>query len=524
VAVCDGLGTSSIQNDDSDVPHEENTCVVVTCVAGLATRLPSRAGATCSNGGKLCDGTGNCVACNADQDCTTGHCETHTCVDANCLDKKKDGTETDVDCGGACAPCADAKMCTLATDCVHGVCNAGLCAAPSCTDGTKNGVETDVDCGGDVCPPCAGGKACLATIDCATGTCSNNVCIGGGCADDVKDGKETDVDCGGGACPTCGTGKKCAVSGDCDSGVCTSGHCVAPSCTDQVKNGLETDVDCGGTCPSCAPGKKCNGNTDCSTGLCAAGTCSSGSCSDKARNGQETDVDCGGPMCPACPLGDSCAVDTDCAHGLLCSAGKCVGAMPTTGLVAYYSFDGDVLPTVKDSSPNHNHGTAASGVVAVTGQIGSAYQIGGGCITVPNSTSLDQANGHALTMMAWFDATTACTGDHGTILDKQNAYDLSIACSGAVADELVCSNQGGSQCNFEGSAAVSLGAWHHYAVTWDGTNVVHYVDGALVSADTRALSGAFGGKNLGAGLGLGCHDVNSTGTTQGGDLFAGKID
>ena len=30
-----------------------------------------------------------------------------------------------------------------------------LCAAASCTDTVKNGSETDVDCGGSTCKPCA---------------------------------------------------------------------------------------------------------------------------------------------------------------------------------------------------------------------------------------------------------------------------------------------------------------------------------------------------------------------------------
>ena len=32
-------------------------------------------------------------------------------------------------------------------------------STPTCTDGVKNGTETDVDCGG-ACSPCADGKAC----------------------------------------------------------------------------------------------------------------------------------------------------------------------------------------------------------------------------------------------------------------------------------------------------------------------------------------------------------------------------
>jgi hypothetical protein len=44
-----------------------------------------------------------------------------------CADGAKDGTETDVDCGGGCAPCADGLACVLATDCASSRCSAGTC-------------------------------------------------------------------------------------------------------------------------------------------------------------------------------------------------------------------------------------------------------------------------------------------------------------------------------------------------------------------------------------------------------------
>src|SRR5689334_14792557 len=42
----------------------------------------------------------------------------------------------------------------------------GDISSGSCTDGAKNGTETDVDCGGS-CEPCATGAQCTAASDCA---------------------------------------------------------------------------------------------------------------------------------------------------------------------------------------------------------------------------------------------------------------------------------------------------------------------------------------------------------------------
>ncbi len=97
---------------------------------------------------------------------------------AGCTDGKKSGDETDLDCGGSCAKCADGKACAKGDDCKSGVCEGGMCKAPSCTDRAKNGDETDVDCGGS-CPKCAGGKGCAMNTDCQTNMCNGGKCAAG---------------------------------------------------------------------------------------------------------------------------------------------------------------------------------------------------------------------------------------------------------------------------------------------------------------------------------------------------------
>jgi len=46
---------------------------------------------------------------------------------------------------------------------------------PTCSDGVKNQGETDVDCGGP-CAPCVDGKSCLLDSDCLSGYCHDNIC------------------------------------------------------------------------------------------------------------------------------------------------------------------------------------------------------------------------------------------------------------------------------------------------------------------------------------------------------------
>src|SRR5262249_10296867 len=63
---------------------------------------------------KVGGGDGGLAAghCNRTSDCASGVCVSNKCVDVSCTDSLKDSTESDVDCGGGCVPCADGKGCT----------------------------------------------------------------------------------------------------------------------------------------------------------------------------------------------------------------------------------------------------------------------------------------------------------------------------------------------------------------------------------------------------------------------------
>jgi hypothetical protein len=41
----------------------------------------------------------------------------------------------------------------------------------TCGDGAKDGTESDIDCGGAACPTCGTGKTCSAGTDCTSGVC-----------------------------------------------------------------------------------------------------------------------------------------------------------------------------------------------------------------------------------------------------------------------------------------------------------------------------------------------------------------
>jgi hypothetical protein len=257
--VCTAPGTctdGSKNARESDVDCGGDTCAA--CGVGKTCLQDSDCGTeTCRGGTCRCTGPQDCAS---GQSCVLGACK----WPATCTDGTRNGSETDVDCGGGtCGACGVGKICTQDTDCTTETCRSGTCrctgsadcpsgqscslgvcrAAATCTDGSKNGNETDVDCGGGTCGACGVGKICVQDTDCTTETCRGGTC-------------------------------RCTGSADCAAGqFCSLGICRTPTCTDGIKNGSETDVDCGGSCSPCVPGKSCATGYDCTTEICASNTC-----------------------------------------------------------------------------------------------------------------------------------------------------------------------------------------------------------------------------------------------------------
>lgn len=245
-------------------------------------------------------------------------------VPPSCSDGQLDGTESDIDCGGSCAPCLLGARCVRNVDCASQTCLGAACAAPSCADHLRNGDETDVDCGGS-CGACADNSTCIVNSDCSSGVCTTNRCAAPSCHDGRRNGQESDIDCGG-LCGPCANGGQCHADSDCQSLACEGARCAASTCQDGRRNGDETGIDCGGACVPCAP-SACRTGADCTSGVCAAGVCASPSCSDRVLNGDESDTDCGG-RCPPCGTGLRCGSNRDCASGIC--TGTCAAPTPWT--------------------------------------------------------------------------------------------------------------------------------------------------------------------------------------------------
>lgn len=365
-----GKESLEMQGDPVVADHSKCTALALNCSNSLLDygfETDVDCGASCI---KKC---GKDKKCLLDNDCESDNCDKSAPINGYgvcglplCQDGIRDGSETDVDCGGSCGFCEDGNKCQVSSDCKSDSCTDGICGAPSCTDKIRNGDETDVDCGGS-CPSCemhicgAADGVCVVNCNPVDPACLSSEITGGTCTVDricVLNCTTKDLDCRSGN-PTCSAGDGCVAgcgTPDPDCGditdpteLCQAGNVCAVNClskdpdcpaaendtsitghTCELGDGCNPlcptpDADCGGfTCdrsnacvngcqppdPDCGP--LCKMNLDCQTGVCANNRCANPFCNDNIRDGTETGVDCGGNVCSVCDNGISCLLNSDC--------------------------------------------------------------------------------------------------------------------------------------------------------------------------------------------------------------------
>lgn len=112
--------------------------------------------------------------CDADQDSyrsagVSGSCTTYGCMPAAC------GETAGTDCDDTSAAVNPAAVDNCDSDGVDNDCDGAVDECDPCTNNVRDGSESDVDCGG-TCAACEIGQGCGADSDCLSGLCTTGIC------------------------------------------------------------------------------------------------------------------------------------------------------------------------------------------------------------------------------------------------------------------------------------------------------------------------------------------------------------
>jgi hypothetical protein len=482
---CDVGGKCTLPADCKSGRCESGTCAAgPECTDGA--KNGTETDVDC--GGKDCEQCPVNKNCKVHADCMSESCAYGICVLPTCSDNVRNQGESDTDCAGPCAACTDGKLCGKPADCKSGACEAGICI--SCEDKVRNGTETDVDCGGGTCGKCTDGKACAKAADCAGGGCEGGTCcainackVCGPLPKEVCNGKDDDCDGAtdeswgdGGLCPmqkgVCKGAENACVSGKwvCDASVyqahSKSWEATETSC-DSKDNDCDGQTDEGllNECGGCGtvPVELCNGKDDDCDGqtdeglLNACGEC--GPDLPEMCNGRDDDCDGQTDEADACKtcVAQPAPVEVSTLAG---EPGKtyswepsvAMAASGTLAWVAYRKIDTNWVVGLIDGKAKSDKvllGTAGGGIPSVgrrdSGVVGTGVDkstVSGSKTLIAQVAGPDGVGGakvnvwNAMFTTATLETSTVVTGDEVTVLAKTgsadwNAFRFAIGDTGA---------------------------------------------------------------------------------------------
>lgn len=158
-----------------------------------------------------------------------------------------------------------------------------------------------------------------------------------------------------------------------------------------------------------------------------------------------------------------------------------------SGLVGHWKMDETAGSLAYDSSGNYNSGTLNG---SPTRTASSSCRVGG-CLSFNGSNYVGIASPPNpplyVTVSGWFKRVGVSTSDHHIIFMQGTQIEISVPDPGGQIRTGVTTATQGRQV-FNSGSGVTDGSWHFLALTYDGSNLVSYIDGNQTA--TNPVSGA----------------------------------
>ncbi len=191
-----------------------------------------------------------------------------------------------------------------------------------------------------------------------------------------------------------------------------------------------------------------------------------------------------------------------------------VSLIPTNGLVAYWSFDGNALDSVGGNNGTLQGGTVLTAGVKGVSNTAYAFDGDGDYISVPDDASLNPSS--EISISVWINSGAANSSKR--VMSKyydgsMRDWDLHVDTDGTFRIQYSISN---SHRGVDSNYIVNGGGWYHLVSTYTSGTQKMYVNGVEKSGGTN--TGSLDNSNASLFIGA----VNSAGVAS--SYFTGSID